>query len=232
MSVSRTLRLRKVLHSYVPKQFLIEDKLRVTSFDGTKWGDIERNTFDRVSRCRVIVFIQNTIGSQCLDEWCAYSKIDMFRYLLTSRAPQTDTQSWRTTTIYSIRAGLRRDDGCRNCSWSCWCKLLLVQFTLQLEVNRIIFYKMNKLSVYPAGRELKLHVQAGRSFTPRAHFLKFRMWVWWNRPSAWLRRTTASTFRSVRCPLWSSVNHWLTQVEHNWYQGSTLKRSNNWPPDY
>uniref|UniRef100_A0A3Q3WGL9 5-cytosine rRNA methyltransferase NSUN4 n=1 Tax=Mola mola TaxID=94237 RepID=A0A3Q3WGL9_MOLML len=48
MSVSRTLRLRKVLHSYVPKQFLIEDKLRVTSFDGTKWGDIERNTFDRV----------------------------------------------------------------------------------------------------------------------------------------------------------------------------------------
>ncbi|XP_044076243.1 5-methylcytosine rRNA methyltransferase NSUN4 [Siniperca chuatsi] len=47
-SVSRTLRLRKVLHSYVPKQFLTDEKLRITSFDGTKWGEIERNTFDRV----------------------------------------------------------------------------------------------------------------------------------------------------------------------------------------
>ncbi|KAM3604404.1 uncharacterized protein V6R79_010614 [Siganus canaliculatus] len=47
-SVSRTLRLRKVLHSYVPKQLLTDDKLRITSFDGTKWGEIERNTFDRV----------------------------------------------------------------------------------------------------------------------------------------------------------------------------------------
>ncbi|XP_045907581.1 5-methylcytosine rRNA methyltransferase NSUN4 [Micropterus dolomieu] len=47
-SVSRTSRLRKVLHSYVPKQFLTDEKLRITSFDGTKWGEIERNTFDRV----------------------------------------------------------------------------------------------------------------------------------------------------------------------------------------
>ncbi|XP_022056372.2 5-methylcytosine rRNA methyltransferase NSUN4 [Acanthochromis polyacanthus] len=47
-SVSRTMRLRKVLHSYVPKQFLTDEKLRITSFDGTKWGDIERSTFDRV----------------------------------------------------------------------------------------------------------------------------------------------------------------------------------------
>ncbi|KAM6918501.1 5-cytosine rRNA methyltransferase NSUN4 [Xenentodon cancila] len=47
-SVSRTLRLKKVLHSYVPKQFLTDDQLRITSFDGTKWGEIERNTFDRV----------------------------------------------------------------------------------------------------------------------------------------------------------------------------------------
>ncbi|XP_070775586.1 5-methylcytosine rRNA methyltransferase NSUN4 isoform X2 [Enoplosus armatus] len=47
-SVSRTLRLRKVLRSYVPKQLLTDEKLRVTSFDGTKWGEIERNTFDRV----------------------------------------------------------------------------------------------------------------------------------------------------------------------------------------
>ncbi|KAF6720318.1 5-methylcytosine rRNA methyltransferase NSUN4 [Oryzias melastigma] len=47
-SVSRTSRLKKVLHSYVPKQFLTDEQLRVTSFDGTKWGEIERNTFDRV----------------------------------------------------------------------------------------------------------------------------------------------------------------------------------------
>ncbi|XP_049455027.1 5-methylcytosine rRNA methyltransferase NSUN4 [Epinephelus fuscoguttatus] len=47
-SVSRTLRLRKVLHSYIPKPFLTDGKLRITSFDGTKWGEIERNTFDRV----------------------------------------------------------------------------------------------------------------------------------------------------------------------------------------
>ncbi|GAA6228547.1 5-methylcytosine rRNA methyltransferase NSUN4 [Lates japonicus] len=47
-SVSRTLRLRKVLHSYVPKEFLTERNLRITSFDGTKWGEIERETFDRV----------------------------------------------------------------------------------------------------------------------------------------------------------------------------------------
>nr|XP_004570629.1 5-methylcytosine rRNA methyltransferase NSUN4 [Maylandia zebra] len=47
-SVSRTLRLRKVLHSYVPKHFLTNENLRITSFDGTKWGEIESNTFDRV----------------------------------------------------------------------------------------------------------------------------------------------------------------------------------------
>lgn len=47
-SISRTNRLRKVLHSYVPKQFLTDDKLRITSFDGTQWGEVERDTFDRV----------------------------------------------------------------------------------------------------------------------------------------------------------------------------------------
>ncbi|XP_072219212.1 5-methylcytosine rRNA methyltransferase NSUN4 [Leuresthes tenuis] len=46
-SVSRTLRLRKVLHSYIPK-FLTDENLHITSFDGTKWGEIESNTFDRV----------------------------------------------------------------------------------------------------------------------------------------------------------------------------------------
>ncbi|XP_029930277.1 5-cytosine rRNA methyltransferase NSUN4 isoform X2 [Myripristis murdjan] len=47
-SVSRTMRLRKVLHSYIPKELLTNDRIRITSFDGTKWGEIERNTFDRV----------------------------------------------------------------------------------------------------------------------------------------------------------------------------------------
>lgn len=47
-SVSRTSRLKRVLHSYIPKQYLTDEKLRITSFDGTKWGEIERNTFDRV----------------------------------------------------------------------------------------------------------------------------------------------------------------------------------------
>ncbi|KAG8014039.1 5-methylcytosine rRNA methyltransferase NSUN4 [Nibea albiflora] len=47
-SVSRTLRLKRVLRSYVPKQLLNDEKLRITSIEGTKWGEIERNTFDRV----------------------------------------------------------------------------------------------------------------------------------------------------------------------------------------
>ncbi|XP_042354411.1 5-methylcytosine rRNA methyltransferase NSUN4 [Plectropomus leopardus] len=47
-SVSRTSRLRKVLHSYVPKLLLTAEKLRITSYDGTTWADIERDTFDRV----------------------------------------------------------------------------------------------------------------------------------------------------------------------------------------
>ncbi|XP_056276413.1 5-methylcytosine rRNA methyltransferase NSUN4 [Pseudoliparis swirei] len=46
-SVSRTMRLRKVLNSYIPKP-LFDEKLRITSFDGTLWGEMERNTFDRV----------------------------------------------------------------------------------------------------------------------------------------------------------------------------------------
>lgn len=51
-SASRTLRLRNVLHSYIPKQLLTGENLRITSFDGTKWGEVERNTFDRVSFVR------------------------------------------------------------------------------------------------------------------------------------------------------------------------------------
>ncbi|KAF3699154.1 5-methylcytosine rRNA methyltransferase NSUN4 [Channa argus] len=48
VSVSRTLRLKRVLNSYVPKQFLSDEMLRITSFDGTKWAEVESNTFDRV----------------------------------------------------------------------------------------------------------------------------------------------------------------------------------------
>lgn len=47
-SVSRCQRLKRVLHNYIPKQFLSAEKLRVTSFDGTEWGEIEGDTFDRV----------------------------------------------------------------------------------------------------------------------------------------------------------------------------------------
>ncbi|XP_078074852.1 5-cytosine rRNA methyltransferase NSUN4 [Mustelus asterias] len=48
ISSSRLNRLRKILHSYVPKNVRTEDRLRITSFDGRHWGKIERNTFDRV----------------------------------------------------------------------------------------------------------------------------------------------------------------------------------------
>ncbi|XP_067893047.1 5-methylcytosine rRNA methyltransferase NSUN4 isoform X2 [Heterodontus francisci] len=48
ISSSRLSRLRKILHSYVPKNVRTEDKLRITAFDGRHWGELERNTFDRV----------------------------------------------------------------------------------------------------------------------------------------------------------------------------------------
>ncbi|CAB1325923.1 unnamed protein product [Coregonus sp. 'balchen'] len=48
ISVSRTYRLQRVLNSYVPKELLTEERMRITSFDGRKWGEIERDTFDRV----------------------------------------------------------------------------------------------------------------------------------------------------------------------------------------
>ncbi|XP_048394569.1 5-methylcytosine rRNA methyltransferase NSUN4 [Stegostoma tigrinum] len=48
ISISRLNRLHKILHSYVPKNLRTEDRLRITSFDGRYWGEIERNTFDRV----------------------------------------------------------------------------------------------------------------------------------------------------------------------------------------
>uniref|UniRef100_A0A8C6WMX5 5-cytosine rRNA methyltransferase NSUN4 n=1 Tax=Neogobius melanostomus TaxID=47308 RepID=A0A8C6WMX5_9GOBI len=47
-SVSRTMRLRRVLQSYVPKAQLSDAKVHISSFDGTMWGDVERDSFDRV----------------------------------------------------------------------------------------------------------------------------------------------------------------------------------------
>lgn len=55
-SVSRTSRLRKVLRSYIPKQHLTDEKLRITTFDGTSWGEVEPNVFDRVNL--IIVFLK------------------------------------------------------------------------------------------------------------------------------------------------------------------------------
>ncbi|KAG1969255.1 tRNA (cytosine(34)-C(5))-methyltransferase, mitochondrial [Pimephales promelas] len=48
LSVSRTTRLRKTLQSYVPKEFLDEDKIHITSTDGWQLGLTEENRFDRV----------------------------------------------------------------------------------------------------------------------------------------------------------------------------------------
>ncbi|CAL8346025.1 unnamed protein product [Merluccius merluccius] len=47
-SVSRTSRLKNVLHSFIPNHLLSTDRLRVTSLDGTQWAEFETNTYDRV----------------------------------------------------------------------------------------------------------------------------------------------------------------------------------------
>ncbi|XP_074859222.1 5-cytosine rRNA methyltransferase NSUN4 isoform X1 [Carettochelys insculpta] len=46
ISISRSNRLRRVLSSYVPKS--ISAGVRITSWDGRNWGDIEGNTYNRV----------------------------------------------------------------------------------------------------------------------------------------------------------------------------------------
>ncbi|XP_060087747.1 5-methylcytosine rRNA methyltransferase NSUN4 [Heteronotia binoei] len=46
VSVSRTGRLNRVLSSYIPKNLC--EIVRITSWDGRKWGDLEANTYDRV----------------------------------------------------------------------------------------------------------------------------------------------------------------------------------------
>lgn len=123
-SVSRSMRLKNVLQSYVPQQLLTNDKLHITSFDGSKWGEIERNAYNRVRKSHVIVFIMIRVFIQILP-LCPPSPFlspSVFRSLLTFPVPQTDIHSWRTTTIYSVRAEPARDEGCHSYSWSCCCK--------------------------------------------------------------------------------------------------------------
>lgn len=47
-STSRTARLQNVLHSYVPQEIRNNNRVRVTSWDGRKWGELEGDTYDRV----------------------------------------------------------------------------------------------------------------------------------------------------------------------------------------
>nr|XP_021335728.1 5-methylcytosine rRNA methyltransferase NSUN4 isoform X1 [Danio rerio]CAX12676.1 novel protein similar to H.sapiens NSUN4, NOL1/NOP2/Sun domain family, member 4 (NSUN4, zgc:101708) [Danio rerio] len=48
LSVSRTGRLRKILQSYVPKEFLDEENIHITCIDGRELGMREEKSFDRV----------------------------------------------------------------------------------------------------------------------------------------------------------------------------------------
>lgn len=48
LSTARTSRLQKVLHSYVPQDIREGNRVRVTSWDGRKWGELEGDTYDRV----------------------------------------------------------------------------------------------------------------------------------------------------------------------------------------
>lgn len=49
LSSSRTMRLRRTLQSYLPKEFLDENKIHITSTDGRQLGMTEEKSFDRVS---------------------------------------------------------------------------------------------------------------------------------------------------------------------------------------
>ncbi|XP_042321990.1 5-methylcytosine rRNA methyltransferase NSUN4 [Sceloporus undulatus] len=46
LSTSRTRRLHEVLHRYLPQE--LQKVVRITSWDGRKWGELETGTFDRV----------------------------------------------------------------------------------------------------------------------------------------------------------------------------------------
>ncbi|XP_016412043.1 5-cytosine rRNA methyltransferase NSUN4 isoform X2 [Sinocyclocheilus rhinocerous] len=48
LSGSRTMRLRRTLQSYLPKEFLDENKIHITSTDGRQLGMTEEKRFDRV----------------------------------------------------------------------------------------------------------------------------------------------------------------------------------------
>ncbi|XP_058159622.1 5-methylcytosine rRNA methyltransferase NSUN4 isoform X2 [Dasypus novemcinctus] len=48
LCISRTSRLQKVLNSYVPQDIRDGNRVRVTSWDGRKWGELEGDTYDRV----------------------------------------------------------------------------------------------------------------------------------------------------------------------------------------
>ncbi|XP_058608392.1 5-methylcytosine rRNA methyltransferase NSUN4 isoform X3 [Onychostoma macrolepis] len=48
LSGSRTMRLRRTLQSYLPKEFLDENKIHITSTDGRQLGMTEEKSFDRV----------------------------------------------------------------------------------------------------------------------------------------------------------------------------------------
>uniref|UniRef100_A0A5F7ZZQ1 Fatty-acid amide hydrolase 1 n=1 Tax=Macaca mulatta TaxID=9544 RepID=A0A5F7ZZQ1_MACMU len=47
LSTSRIARLQKILHSYVPQEIRDGNRVRVTSWDGRKWGELEGDTYDR-----------------------------------------------------------------------------------------------------------------------------------------------------------------------------------------
>ncbi|XP_055058574.2 5-methylcytosine rRNA methyltransferase NSUN4 [Misgurnus anguillicaudatus] len=48
LSGSRTARLRKTLQSYLPREYLEENEIQITSFDGCKIGPTEEKRYDKV----------------------------------------------------------------------------------------------------------------------------------------------------------------------------------------
>lgn len=82
----------------------------------------------------------------------------MFRFLLTSPAPQTDTRFWRMTIIYLRRVGSVRDEGCHSCRQSCCCK-----FCECFRKYRIVshFYTVNYFSLKQQMRKPFFTLQSG-----------------------------------------------------------------------
>ncbi|XP_053433140.1 5-methylcytosine rRNA methyltransferase NSUN4 isoform X2 [Nycticebus coucang] len=63
LSTSRTGRLQSVLRSYVPQEIRDANQVRVTSWDGRKWGELEGDAYDRV-----LVDVPCTIDRHSLHE--------------------------------------------------------------------------------------------------------------------------------------------------------------------